>query len=110
MRESQGLLGTLQRLLARSVHSDVEQYRAWKDRLREDAELKVDLSLTIAARKLMAYPHLVELEMVSKKLQRTHHHTSFAESGVLAVPRWRRFSGAGISVSSAWACQCTLHR
>ena len=63
MRESQGLLGTLQRLLARSVHSDVEQYRAWKDRLREDAELKVDLSLTIAARKLMAYPHLVELEI-----------------------------------------------
>jgi hypothetical protein len=63
MRESLGLLGTLQRLLARSVHSNVEQYRAWKDRLREDAELKVDLSLTIAARKLMAYPHLVELEI-----------------------------------------------
>jgi hypothetical protein len=63
MRESQGLLATLQHLLARSVHSDMEQYRAWKDRLREDAELRVDLSLTISARKLVAYPHLVELEM-----------------------------------------------
>ena len=34
----------------------------WEDRLREDAELRVDLSLTIAAAS-SAYPHLVEMEM-----------------------------------------------
>lgn len=62
-RESQGLLGTLQRLLGRSLHGDIEHYRVWKDRLREDAELRVDLSLTIAARELLSYPHLVEMEM-----------------------------------------------
>jgi hypothetical protein len=63
MRESQGLLGTLQRLLGRSLHGDIEHYRVWKDRLREDAKLRVDLSLTIAAREILAYPHLVEIEM-----------------------------------------------
>ena len=45
------------------MHSDIPQYRAWKNRLREDAEVRVDLSLTITARRLLAYPHLVELEI-----------------------------------------------
>lgn len=63
LADSKGLLTTVQRLLSNSVHGDMEHYRSWRERLREDAVLKVDLNLTIAARLLSGYPHFVEMEM-----------------------------------------------
>src|SRR5437667_7222803 len=63
LTDSKGLLAAVQRLLDKSIHGDMDSYRAWKERLRENAVLKVDLNLTIASRSLLAYDHLVEMEM-----------------------------------------------
>jgi hypothetical protein len=61
--DSRGLTATLERLLRKSVHEDWDGYRAWRERLRATAELRVELHLTIEARTLTAYEHLVEMEM-----------------------------------------------
>ena len=63
LADSRGLTAALERLLRKSVHGDWDGYRAWRERLRATAELSVELHLTIEARTLRAYEHLVEMEM-----------------------------------------------
>jgi len=62
LTDSPGLRAALQRLLEKSVHGDSAGYRAWRERMHESAVFKVDLELTAAARSILAYDHLVEME------------------------------------------------